>query len=460
MKFWLKVFITILLLSGLSLFSGAAVIIPRVHLWSVESEERRAAGELELMAASIRTAASEGFGTKDTLSAIVKRFSGYYSARGVWLSLIEENSVVYNGLEMIDNDVYDSLKNPENGLILGKIAVIGQRRFLLLSSRLLGSSVLVYIRDVSEIYRSRAENIRLFAGIGGGLAVVLALLAYLSARSITKPLLILRRGADAIAAGNYDITLKEGRDEVGSLARSFNVMTAAVREREIQLRSRAEERQLFIDDLSHEMNTPLTSIQGYAELLQNANMTDSQRRTAALRIRDETGRIREMYRKLMLLTMAGEHGADFSEISTEELFHAVDEELSAQLLQSGIRLVFRIDRKLLRGDRTLLHLLLSNLIRNSIVYSPGSSEILVSAFSADDGQTILEVEDHGIGIPEDKIARVTEPFYRVDKSRSRQSGGAGLGLSICRKIADAHGGVLQITSTLHAGTRVRMIFPG
>jgi signal transduction histidine kinase len=453
MKLWLKMFLMTLLLSALSLIIGAAILITRVHIQNIDSERDRAVSEFDLMTASIKTAAAE---SPDTLKAVVERFSDYYSARGVWLSLVTDGGVAYDGIKA-GGPVYSSLMDPKDE-ILGKIESIGTRRCMLLSVRLPGNEVLVYIRDISGVYLSRADNIRLFSQIAVGLTLLIALLAYAVSKSVTRPLDRLRRGADALAAGDYEAVLAEGRDEIGALARSFNIMTKAVRERESELKERAEERQLFIDDMSHEMNTPLTSIQGYAELLQNANITDGQRHMAVRHIQTETHRIKEMYKKLMVLTLTKEFGAEYSEFGTADLFREVAEELAAAIKGRCMNLETRIEKGSLAGDKTLLHLLLSNLVRNSIAYSPDGSTITMSAYPAADMKTVLEVADHGIGIPQDKLEKVMEPFYRVDKSRSRRSGGAGLGLAICKKIAEAHGGALQIESEPDAGTTVRMIF--
>lgn len=458
MKLWLKVFVSILLMSELALVTGAGVMISRIHIQNVSAQQDRSVSEFDLMIASIETAEAGKGDSDDHLATVIKRFSDYYSARGVWLAVIENGIVVFDGIGTDETTSYDSLANPGEETMLGKIADLGNRRCIMLSSRYSGDTVLVYIRDISEIYESRLENMRLFIFIAASMSVLLAVSAFMVSRSITRPLAVLRRGADAIANREYETMLPEGRDEIGSLAGSFNKMSLAIEAREAKLLEQAEERQLFIDDMSHEMNTPLTSIQGYSDLLLNANISEEQRYKAAKRIKDETQRIKEMYNKLMVLTVTREPSLDMSEIDARELIGEVAEELSAGLREKNIDSIIRIEKEKIIGDKTLLHIFFSNLIRNSITYSCDKGEITVASLASSDGFTVLEVADKGIGIPTDMLSKVTEPFCRVDKSRSRESGGAGLGLAICKRIAETHGGKLEITSELGSGTTIRMIY--
>jgi two-component system phosphate regulon sensor histidine kinase PhoR len=114
--------------------------------------------------------------------------------------------------------------------------------------------------------------------------------------------------------------------------------------------------------------------------------------------------------------------------------------------------------RVLRGDEDLLFALLKNLVENAVTASPPGGKVTVRVYAGNDGSPSIEVTDDGAGMTAEEAALATEPFYRADKSRSRESGGAGLGLSICRKIADLHGARLEIDSTRGRGTTVRVHF--
>ena len=153
---------------------------------------------------------------------------------------------------------------------------------------------LVYTRDIELVYQSRMENIREICMWGGLMLLAFTLAAYWMARWITKPLALLEQNVDKLNRGESGEILKEGEDEIGRLSAAYNSMSLTVLEREEKLRLAASERQRFIEAMSHEMNTPLTSIQDYAQLLQNIKCSEQQQMDALLNIQRETRRMQEM----------------------------------------------------------------------------------------------------------------------------------------------------------------------
>jgi signal transduction histidine kinase len=119
----------------------------------------------------------------------------------------------------------------------------------------------------------------------------------------------------------------------------------------------------------------------------------------------------------------------------------------------------QIEADRLLGDSDLLHSALTNLLDNAIKHADPGQDIVLSA-EKQDKSVVLTVTDQGRGIPETELARILQPFYRVDKARSRRLGGAGLGLAICQLVAAAHGGELVIESKLGQGTRASLVLPG
>lgn len=296
--------------------------------------------------------------------------------------------------------------------------------------------------------------------LGVTMIFVLALVSWLIANIITKPLSQLSISVRKMEAGDFDISLKEGGDELGELARSFMQMAQTVRSREQGLEESVCARQTFIDDMSHEMNTPLTAIQGYAQILETGNLSEEQRQHSLSCIQKETRRIRQMHDRLRTLSLLGGSETEMENLDLKQILEEVREELGGMLNDKKIRfyLVSDPDSVRMLADGTLMHLLFSNLIRNAIHYSNENTEISC-AVKADGKEIRVEVSDQGIGIPEDKTEQVFEPFYRIDKSRSRKTGGSGLGLAICKRIVELHNGSISIHSVPGAGTTVRVSFP-
>jgi len=216
-----------------------------------------------------------------------------------------------------------------------------------------------------------------------------------------------------------------------------------------------QDKQMFIDNLAHEMKTPLTSILGYSEYLQNAMNNEEERIKAAGHLRNSAKRLQSLSSALLDLAYTREK-IILKDIDTEHLFQALDDLMKHSLTERKLKLDITIHTPIICGDESLLLSLLSNLIENAARASIEGGIIKVSAYKKEN--LILEVSDVGFGMDENEILKITEPFYRVDKSRSRADGGIGLGMSICKQIAQLHNAELKIKSRPDIGTTVQLIF--
>mgnify|MGYP003305101263 CR=1 FL=1 len=202
----------------------------------------------------------------------------------------------------------------------------------------------------------------------------------------------------------------------------------------------AQQRQEFIDALAHEMRTPLTAILGGVRLLERASL-DEERRTALLSsMVRETQRLTDMDERLLMLTRLEHDTPEFTQFSSMEM---AKEALS---VFEGVELSG--EDALFTAERELTILLMRNLVVNG-KRAGGSEPVRVVLFEHG-----FSVTDGGCGMTAEQVACAFEPFYKADKSRTRAQGGAGLGLTLCRKIAQLHGGTLEIESQLGRGTRV------
>ena len=279
-------------------------------------------------------------------------------------------------------------------------------------------------------------------------------------RRTLRPLRKLTRVSEEISGGKY--SLRSGiasQDEVGELSASFDHMAETVEQKILDLEEQALRRELLLGALTHEMKTPMTAIIGFSDSLLSMPLTEEKRMEAAHEIHEAALRTERLSQKMMqLIAMTDCPVLVKRRLSVKELFQQIQRMMHEPLGEKHLTLTTRTEIDTLHGDADLLLCLLTNLIDNAIKASrPGQKIILTAA--ADDADSALSVSDHGSGIPEDKIPLVTEPFYRVDKARSRELGGAGLGLSLCRMIAQVHGGSLRIESAVGSGTTITMAWP-
>lgn len=458
MKLWIKIFLSILILSLSALTISTAYVINQNHVNSINREKERSLGEFELIRISLSNSLDFSSASKDTLNLLMDRYGAYYSNRGIYLALYTGNSYAYNNIPELNTDIYSGLLSVEESTKIAQIFHTASKHYIVLSDLITDNAVLLYARDISEIYVSRSNSIRLYLIVLVFLTLLLGVFSFIYSKWITRPLGSLHSGALAISSGNYNVVLPEKNKEFKDVAKAFNQMARDVKDRTQELEEKAKELQTFIDDLSHEMNTPLTSIQGYSEFILSANALEEQKRTAALYINSESKRIRDIYSKLMVLSFAREQNIELKQHTPEELVEEVYKTFHQQLLQQNIIFTKEIAASYLKADKTLFHMLLTNLIKNSLQAMETGGSIHVDIYS-ENNHSIVVVKDSGPGIPEDKLEDVIKPFYRVDKSRSRQTGGAGLGLSICSKIVNLHQGSMSIQSKSGEGTKVIITFP-
>lgn len=219
--------------------------------------------------------------------------------------------------------------------------------------------------------------------------------------------------------------------------------------------SQSEMRQEFTANVSHELKTPLTSISGYAEVIETGMARGEDCVRFAGKIRSEASRMLTLISDIIRLSELDSSEGDSmdDDIDLTELARECADQLEPLAAQRGIRMAVLGEGEPIRGCRTEIHELIYNLTDNAIRYNRagGNIDILITG-------KILTVSDSGLGIPEESIPRIFERFYRADKSRSRAGGGTGLGLSIVRHIAERHGAEIKVESTVNVGTKITVIF--
>lgn len=268
--------------------------------------------------------------------------------------------------------------------------------------------------------------------------------AYFLIRRILKPVHLLTDGVEQISKGNldYQVPLK-GIDELGTLTGSFNSMT-----KQIQEMIRSKEQLLL--DVSHELRSPLTRIKVALEFIPEDKNKQS--------IQEDLSEVESMISEILESErLNSSHGklylkeANISEIIKEAAQCFEDKLPSVKLIDIPENVPLKID-----VDR--VKIVFKNILENAVKYStPGTQPIEISV-AQEEKHVVIKLKDFGSGIPESELPYIFEPFYRIDRSRSKNTGGYGLGLSLCKKIMDAHGGNIEVISTPNIGTAVTLIF--
>ena len=314
--------------------------------------------------------------------------------------------------------------------------------------------------NIEETYRHIDELTRMAQFSLLGCLVLCGVLLPLILRKTLHPLGQLTQISEKIAVGEYRLRSQiKTADEVGELSRSFDHMAGTIEQKISDLEDTARRREMLLGALTHEMKTPMTAIIGFSGSLLSMPLTEEGRLEAAHEIYEAAKRTERLSQKMMQLISMQENPVVLKKsMDARELLEKVCAALEPAAKEKGIGFKTEVHVDTLTGDADLLFSLLTNLTDNAIKASPENSVVRLTAVRDEDKQT-LTVIDKGSGIPADKIALVTEPFYRVDKARSRKLGGAGLGLSLCQMIAQAHSGRLEIQSEVGKGTAISMIWP-
>ena len=320
------------------------------------------------------------------------------------------------------------------------------------------------LQDEIDVYQivSMAEvqnNVRRLAGymlsIIFAVAGITMFVLFIILRHVLQPLQELNETTKRLAKGNYgERVVVRSKDEIGQLEESFNKMAEAVETSTRNLEESERRKTLFMGNLTHELKTPMTAISGYAQTLLSAKISRENQEAALLYIYEECGRLERLSKKMMkLLELDQDEALVFADTPVSRLFEAAakscevilkDKQMTLECIEQGEHFFMDLD---LMAD------VLINLIDNGVKASDYGGKIILRAY--DD---CIEVQDFGQGIPDEEQEKVMEPFYMVDKSRSRKSGGAGLGLALTAMIAKRHNISIRIDSKEGEGTRIILQF--
>ena len=294
---------------------------------------------------------------------------------------------------------------------------------------------------------------KIFISVGGVSLVVAILGGVLMAEGISKPIAKVIKSAEAITRGNYKnrISEKSKTKEINNLIYSINNMAYSLEKQEL-LRKR------LTADVAHELRTPLATLQSHMEAIIDGVWEPTIDRIKSCH--EETIRINRLVGDLERLAKYESDSLSLvkSSFSLSELLQNILLNFEAEYRNKGVELTVKKEGINITADRDKISQVIINLLSNALKYTPSGGKVEIGIGRKVD-KILIYVMDSGIGISEEDLPYIFERFYRVDKSRSRITGGAGIGLTITKAIVEAHGGIIEVSSTVGKGSVFRASIP-
>lgn len=284
------------------------------------------------------------------------------------------------------------------------------------------------------------------------IVIISAVLVRINLKNIFRPIEQINEATKKVALGEYDIELESKReDEIGELTNNFNKMTRG-------LKSTENLQKEFINNVSHEIKTPVSSIEGFAKFLKDKNLTDEEREEYTNIIIEEAKRLENLTGKILKLSKLNNQEVitNKQEIDIAEQIRKAISLLEPKWSKKDIKINVSLDEKVFLGDEDLIYQVWVNIIDNAIKFSNEGGSIDIKVYEKDKN-IIVEIKDHGIGMKEEELEKVYDRFYQIDKSHSKE--GSGLGLAIVKRIVELSEGKIEIKSKENKGTTVTVKLP-
>ncbi|MBN1525669.1 MAG: HAMP domain-containing histidine kinase [Spirochaetales bacterium] len=387
-------------------------------------------------------------------------FSGFKSTN-LFVDLFSWNKELLYSNHVFFSDERKEILDYKEGTWSLSVKKIEEKRFTVItdSIEIADSKLIISLsRDISHVDDSLRTQYLVFFIILAGAIALLSIIIPLVTAQITKPIEELVETAEEISNGHYNRrVIPRGKDEIGRLGLEFNRMTEAIEHTISLLNEQAEQKQRFIDNLTHELMNPLTSIIGYADFLRSNKYNKKIFDKSLGYIYTEGKRIGELAERLFDLMLFKNKKAALKKEKVMPLFQEIRENLQFKLRRKEITAVLEGKDFSIGMDRTLMKAALVNLVDNAIKASPFGANIYFGA-EKNRMEAVLFVRDEGKGIKQSELKKILEPFYQVEKGKTGPATGAGLGLAITVEIVNLHGAKLEYDSTEGKGTTARIIF--
>jgi len=451
----LKTFISTYLLFICILFANVTIVSVYMTNSQINMLKEHSSSQFQTISSSLARDISVLWGRNvepdtnfyDAVDTLVRGYARYYARHNIHITI--------TNLQLSEQE--SEIREPEMSMVN-----IEQYRFINIAGPLpspFGHFVLEYRLDITKSIADMQNIQHILLLVAVAFSIVAAFVLHFILSSIFKPLAVVANASKKIAGGEFGERINiKGENELAKVAIDFNKMAQTIETQMAYLEEEVINKQQFVDNFAHEIRTPLTSIYGYAQYMQKARLTDEEIIESAEYIMNEAGHMSNIANSLLELATLRNYTPARNAIDVSKLFTDVAQALENPLRKNGAKLTYSDANVIVFGQEDLIRSLLLNLCTNAIkACTYGKGKISLNATEHEDC-VIISVTDNGCGIPEDSLPQICEPFYRVDKARSREHGGVGLGLTLCRQIMEAHDAEMTMQSTVGVGTIIKIKF--
>ncbi|MBH5320922.1 HAMP domain-containing histidine kinase [Paenibacillus sp. GSMTC-2017] len=468
MKFWQKIYLISILVFFVIFNAASIMVIERSHNKVVSQEMNNALSQnmsihssVDAIVPILRIYDSVDY-EKTVLTNIANEFVGRNSDQLVYLDIRNDaGDTIFTNVDFKfpeDRKELDGLLENEIKYIVRDI----DKRTFVFTTNIVDINhkkyVFTYIKDITAVYKDRIDQYQFFVQVDVAVFALYLIIMYFVSKGLTRPIDRLNDTARRISKGEFSERVRlKSKDEIGVLANNFNEMASVVEDKINELEQINEGKQRFINNFTHELKTPLTSIIGYANFLRTTKYNEELFVDALDVIYSEGKRLESLSLKLMdLILLQGEQ----LELTEHDMCKVIGEMKSALRMKAKdkqVLIVTDCEAGKLFLEKDLIKTLIFNLVDNALKASTPEQQVTIRTYWMDDDY-ILEVIDKGVGIAKEHQDKIFEPFYMADKARTKSNNGAGLGLAICHSVATLHHAVMEVTSEENVGTTIRVIF--
>lgn len=450
MKLWKKIYLLTMLITTLSVNIGFFGIVYFTYEYMLLEEKKRCEAEFEVVYGSLGMdmAQMQDYISLETeyFEKILKVYNSYFEEDTQMIGIVDgvilgDASIsgtlsLKNGVYLCDEEnttVYCIQSLPESQ---GKYGVIMKRTLFAFDN----------IWDTLwPLY------------IAGGviLSLLVSFVLAMVVRKILKPLDELEHTAKRLECKDWSARAEvKGNNELAQLGRQFNAMAESIEENIKKLEHQSKQMQQLIHNLAHEMNTPITSIGGFADYMQMSTLSEEEQQECLTFIRSESNRIKDISSTILAMAELEHEDMFKTKFSMKNLCNRLEVLYQKQFQRKGISFYMYCMIEEMTGNEVLIESLLRNLITNAYHALLDKKEGVIQVEVWKEKEQIkLQVSDNGCGMGAEEMKQIFEPFYRVDKARSRNRGGSGLGLAFCKRIAENHNGWIEVVSEYEKGTQ-------
>ncbi len=466
MKFRYKVMIINFMFLSVGLGVVCFLMLNKNYQLAFENDIRVAIDENNLIQSSVEYEllqimnSEKEYKLKDALNNIGKQIStGQLTQNSLYCIKLNDEYVFEGDKDIqVDENLFDKIAVGDKKYIVKKKE---DKVYVYVTSASIVEDDYIYVitrKNISAIYDILEEELKYFRIAIIVLVLVASFAIIFVAKCLTRPLEKLNIATDKIAKGEYDIDIElepKNRDEVQDLAEKFNNMAKVIMDRIEKLNEMVRSREQFVADFTHEIKTPMTSIIGYADTLRSVDMDREEEIEALSYIFSEAKRLEKLSHNLINLIYVNQKEISLTNVDMESIVNTSIRIIMPTFEKSEVLLEKNIKSEKLKLNYDLFVTAIVNVLDNARKASNKGQKVVITGKRMK-GEYLLDITDMGIGISEEDCKKICDEFYMVDKSRAREDGGAGIGMSLVKAIVRANCARLKIDSVLGKGTSVKI----